>query len=51
VGRRTEVDVEWFERGVATEVVPAHTGFTDRKDYDDHDRGSTAEAAGGPEMG
>jgi hypothetical protein len=34
----------------ATEV-PARTGFTDRKDYDDHNRGSTAEAAGKPEMG
>jgi hypothetical protein len=27
--------------GAATEV-PAHTGFTERKDYDDHNRGSTA---------
>jgi uncharacterized protein YndB with AHSA1/START domain len=35
----TEVKVEFLERHASTEVVLTHTGFTDAKQRQEHDRG------------
>ena len=36
---KTEVTVEFLPRGAATEVILTHTGFTDAKLRQEHDRG------------